>query len=67
MDASPLVELLPRVRLEGAFGIADPSAQDGGKFSVLPGDAVKLVAQGVAVRVPARKAKGVKPTPKSEG
>jgi len=66
MSQANLVELIPRVRLEGAFGVADPAAPDGGKFAVLPGDAVKLIAQGVAVRAPV-KAKAPKPAPKSEG
>lgn|GEM_PF-5082480 len=57
-ESLPLVDLLPRVRLEGAFGIADPSAPDGGKFAVPASSAAKLVRQGAAVYAPvAKKAK----------
>jgi hypothetical protein len=58
-----LVDLLPRTRLEGAFGIADPNAPDGGKFSVPESSARKLVAQGAAVYAPTpKKAKAAKPS-----
>jgi hypothetical protein len=68
MATVALVDLIPRVRLEGAFGVADPSAPDGGKFSVPAADADKLVRQGAAMYLPkAKAAPKVAPAPKSEG